>query len=68
METTYGKLCEDYEGEVRRLFNFLALTPIAVKTPTLKMQTRDPKRLVTNYRELCDRFRGSIFQQYGFDG
>lgn len=67
-ETTYAALCRDYVGEAARLFRFLDLNPVGVKTTTLQMRTRDPRRQVTNYEALCERFRGTEYEKHGFDG
>lgn len=64
--TTYEAMCQDYDGEAARIMQSLDLNPVSVKTTTLKMQTRDPKRQVTNYDELVSRFQGTDLADYGF--
>lgn len=65
-ELSYEKLCQDYQNQLRLIFEMLDLRPVSVFTPTLKMQERDQRKLITNYRELCDRFRGTKFENCGF--
>jgi len=68
IEASYEMMCHDYEGESARIMREMQLNAVYVQTRSLKMQTRDPKRLVTNYADLCVRFSLTEFAKHGFYG
>ncbi|MDF1821870.1 MAG: sulfotransferase [Alcanivoracaceae bacterium] len=65
LELDYGRICSDFSGCMRDVFDFLGVSPMEVDGPRLKKIAQiPPEQELANYSELAAHFRDTRFGQY----
>lgn len=62
LDLTYEEMVEDLNTASSRVQNFLGLTPKALKTKTIKQESRDLSEIVVNYDNLKKQFSTTCWQ------
>jgi LPS sulfotransferase NodH len=64
IDVLYENLCSDYEGEVRRIQEFLSVDNEVVKPLTYKQFRQPLSKAISNYSELKERFTGTEWEEF----
>lgn len=62
LDMTYDTLVSQTESEMKRVFDFLNLAPVAVKSPLTKQNKRAKSQVVENFNELRQAFAGTPYE------
>lgn len=64
IEVFYENLCNNYEGEIKRIQKFLGVPYETVKPSTFKQSTEPLSESISNYFELKEKFKGTPWEKH----
>ena len=60
----YEDVCEDFSGQMNRIFEFLGVRPEELIPQTARQETRPLKEIITNYEEVAEALRQSGYGEF----